>query len=930
MSNTQQTPDQIISPAMTSRKRIYAGTEINDIRLLPMRSIFRLRKHGVSRQYAVGKPIFLLICLSTFRAALGWNTPRPTFSICGEMYHVKKPYSNAMAIGHSSARIRALSTRGLSQIWLSKQSNQPTSLETQQLESQFPPVIEELNIQMNLLSQCLRDGNMNNGHFVDGRDDPLLTRPFEILQNMMFIYSSWQTGDDHFIVTNKATYSDKTNGSASRRSSKSSLKTKASAIIEKALRLVTQEAFSTPFQLSRINLGMEVLQLQLHPSRFGVNPTKIGHSVNGDNSRSGNHNRVASAEKIINFVPLEPPYNTIPRGTWVRALRALTSSNINSSRSASSQRSVKSLVPDDELKWISPSDAAFRILQRLVVGTGVRKNNNRGRKPVHRSRTNTNQQTANGGNTQQLLDERDFNMVLNAYAVLTQNQMHAAHRVMALQERTPHAPPLSPVAYSILLKAYGRWKDTKNVEMSVIHAQRNGVVPDIIMVNSLLDAYINCGLVDKAREVFYSMTSSSKTPDTSQQIEGGNPWPILRPNTRTFNTLLKGMAEEGDIFGALDLSKEVKSKGLWDEITTNTLVKAAVMAQEFDIAEDILHNHTVSAASNQDGRHYQNKRGDHPNVEAYTELLDGYAKSDQLDKSLQVMQLMQKRGVTPNEYTYTCMVGALARNNKIRQARKMIDYAAKLALSPSRGRKIVLTPTYNAFISGMFTEKSSDDIESTGQSSHAANVLEALNVMQEMQNLNIDPNVVTVALLIDGLGRCNPSRCNEAKDMVQHLELTTREKRTRYNGGVDQSSDNRISLSNTKIATAMIRAYGRANDMDSAMESFQRIPVPDIVALNALLDACCRCGQLKVALEMFGKHVSFDKWKNQEAMNNLGKSVTTVNEVIILKPDVVTYTTLISALLQLGSKAATKRASRLYTKMKETWWITPDTILVDA
>ena len=93
---------------------------------------------------------------------------------------------------------------------------------------------------------------------------------------------------------------------------------------------------------------------------------------------------------------------------------------------------------------------------------------------------------------QQSLDERDFNMVLHAYAAHPQNrQMHAAHRVMSLQERTVHAPPLSPVAYSIMLRAYGQLKDVTKVEMTILHAQRNGIIPDIVMANTVLDAYVN-------------------------------------------------------------------------------------------------------------------------------------------------------------------------------------------------------------------------------------------------------------------------------------------------------------------------------------------------------------------------------------------------------------------------------------------------------
>jgi pentatricopeptide repeat protein len=686
------------------------------------------------------------------------------------------------------------------------------------------------------------------GSSLDDQDLNVLSQPIRILTNMMISYANWN-------LTNPS----------------SSFKLKVCAIIDAAFLHATNHCFAKPYKLWKVNLGMEILQLQL----------KL--SVSGSNGLEAVNANGAEIRKI-SLIPLEAPYNAISRGTWLKALRALTSKEINSSRSSSTLRSVKTLVFNDEEQWITPSNAAFRILQRLVTGKGVR-------------------------NSQQIaLDERDFNMVLHAYATLSQNRMHAAHRVMALQERTDSAPPLSAVAYSILLKAYGRWKDMKNVEMSILHAKRNGVVPDIVMVNSVLDAYVDCGFVDMAREIFLIMTEKSNS-------KGDAYWPLLRPNSRTFNILLKGMAEQGNVNEAMELSKIVESKGLWDDVTTNTLVKVAVKAEEFQIAEDILSKHTTSF--NYDTVNGSGRRGDHPNIEAYTELVDGYAKAGFLENALGIMQLMLKREVEPNEYTYTCIVGALARSNKVRQARKMIEYALKLNLPRKR-----LTPIYNAFISGLLSDNWSDNLESVGQASHAGNVIEALSIFQEMQELNIRPNVVTVSVIIDGLGRCNPPRCQVAKELVQHLEFLSQAK-SRIGNRLPDASSRGISLSNKKIATALIRAYGRGNDVESAIEAFRMIPDPDVVALNTLLDACCRCDKLKVALELFGKYVSFERW-------NSDRPISQNAEDIAIRPDVVTFTTVISSLLQLKSKAATKRARTMYRDMKQTWMIHPDKILVDT
>jgi pentatricopeptide repeat protein len=693
----------------------------------------------------------------------------------------------------------------------------------------------ELSQHMDLMTNCL------NKH-----DEGVVTsHPIDILKEMMSLYTKW------CFVERPS----------------SQLKFTVSAHIDQAFRIVTNKAFSNPHQLNWVNTGMEALRLQLHSEKY--NTTSVVEGVG------------------IRLISLQQPYDEIPKGTWLKALRSLTSDDVISPRIPSSTRSIKVLSPKDDLQWITPSNAAFRILQRLVTGNGIRTFRRRNRS-LH----------------QQSLDERDFNMVLHAYAAHPKYRyMHAAHRVMALQERTVHAPPLSPVAYSIMVRAYGQSKDIVNVETSILHAQRNGVIPDVVMANTVVDAYINCGLLDKAQEIFHSMSLNGRSKST----EDCGFWPLLQPNSRTYNTLLKGMAEEGDVRGAMVLSNAMLSQGLWDKITTNTLVKAAVTANEYDLAEAILSNHTVSD--------FSSKLLDHPNVEAYTELIDGYAKDGKLDHSLRVLQLMQKRGVTPNSFTYTCIVGALARNNRIRPARKMINYAASVLLSEGGG--VELAPVYNAFISGLLTSNSCSG--AMRQSSHTANIVEVLEVVQEMQSINIDPNVVTVVLVIDGLGRCNPPRCKEAKELVSHLGSRASQK-------LDCEVQNvrGISLSNKRIATALIQAFGRANDVDSAMETFDRITSADVVAFNSLLDVCCRCNQVKLALDLFKKHISYEtSEKFKLAMNaSMGQK--------LIVPDVVTYTTLISALLQLKTRAAVKRAASLYIEMKQKMQIYPDTILIDT
>lgn len=759
-----------------------------------------------SRRRIAPMQLVPFVFVSLLGSVLSWANTRQNSRI-GHIYSpartketVSVPLSSALGMSSAGKATRSVASPGVEQ----------------------PSIMKEINIGIDVLIECLNEET-------SGRNVTVSNQPMRILNEIMTVYSNW------CVESNPST----------------TLKFRASAGVDKAFRLVTNEAFSAPYRLEWVNVGVQALKLQQYWSSLG------------------------GAEDVERRISLQPPYNNIPRGTWLKSLRAFTSREINPA-SESPSRTIMAMSPNKEVKWLTPASAAFRVLQTLVKSKRVRAFYNK-KKPKRTT-----------------LDERDFNMCLHAFA--SNSNMVGAHRVIALQERTRHAPPLSPVTYSILLNAYGRAHDAENVEMSVLHAKRNAVVPDIVMANTLVDAYVNCGQMDKAQDVFHSLNSMAWTKSGDVEF-----WPRMQPNSRTFNTLLKGFAELGDVKEAMKLSREAKLQGLWDEITTNTLVKTAVTAGEFVLAEDILTNYTVSSRK---ARHM-----DHPNVEAYTELLDGYAKYGQLDNALRVMQVMQKRNVEPNEYTYTCIVGALARNNKIRQARKMIEYAAES--SPSRS---VLTPTYNAFVSGLLSEDSRD--ETAGQSSHSIAVLDALNVLREMQELGIRPNVVTVALIVDGLGKCNPPRCDEARELVNRLEHST----LTQQHGQDLPNNWGISLKNNKIAAALIQAYGRANDAESALKLFERIPSPDLVTLNSILDALCRCNKLKRALHLFKDYSLFEKW-NQ---------LNTPSGEVVIKPDVVTYTTLISSLLQLRSKAASQNAVRLYSDMKSAWWIQPDNILVDT
>ena len=574
---------------------------------------------------------------------------------------------------------------------------------------------------------------------------------------------------------------------------------------------------------------------------------------------------------------LSAPYGAVARVTWIGALRSLTAM-----RGGGGERR---LLRNSFGKPTTPADVAFAVLQKLVTGVGVRPS-------VAVAPPGASPANAAANAASYRLDERDFSMVLNAF--VTDGRMDMAHRVMALQERTERAPPLSAVAYSIMIRGYGHKSDAANVDMMYKKAQTNGVVPDTIMCNSLIDAYVNCDRVDRAHATFTALTERT----------GGDRSGLPNPDVRSYNTMLKGYANRGDLKSALGLSRTMDEAGLWNGVTTNTLVKAAVNAEKFDAADEILGRFTVAAEEARGGgRDRSRHQRHHPNLEAYTALIDGYGKAGMLHKALGTLKVMQARDVEPNEYSYTCLVGAMARCGKIEQANKLLAVMESDGVMPT-------TVTYNAFMAGIlegapppdespseeWTASGSVEFESEEQKLYNERVVDSLRLFTKMVKAKVSPNAITVSTIVESLGRCNPPRISEARSIVERLD-----------------EDGEVSRRHIRVGTSLVQACGYAMDFPGVVEAFESIAKPDVVALNAYLASCCRCGKVKEALEIL------------QALTKSASKVDSKGPT----PDVISYTVLIAALLKMESSAGSHQAYRLYGEMKSVWKIRPDIALVD-
>ncbi len=728
---------------------------------------------------------------------------------------------------------------------------------------------------------------------------------------------------------------------------------------------------------------------------------------------------------------------------------------------------------DDEKQRKHQAIASYRILQRLCTGIGLaptttttttsssseietqtEAQSNKGKKTKSGSTNKSNKSNKAKSQVGQVsqhththtLDERDFNMVLNAFVNV--RDMNMAHRVVALQKRcststvstgnssttstssstmptnadadadadantiptntmpiaSAIAPPLSTVTYSILCKGYGQMKDINGV-MAVHEAAKldptSNILPtdDIILYNSFMDAYINCGpdYVHKAYDIF---TSILRKHDEQMEMEmegitrkvNGNSsastttttttsTPVAIPNLRTYNTMLKGFVQTEDYKRAMKLSERMKQYNVWDTVTTNTLVSVAVACRKFDVAESILSEHLhegVITGAGTDGNkhHHHHRRRRHPHVEAYSGLIDGYAKAGNLQKALSTMKLMKQRHIAPNEYTYTSIIYALTKVNQIQKAKDLLHY-----MEHKDDNVYPSVVTYNAFLNGLldcYTLKKSQwekekengnvyhsdqDVEDYRQecniaydeamtlfrdnmmsggnssSSSSSNSSSSSSSSSNMDyNRIVHPNAITIAALIDMAGISYPPRLEEAKTLFHTMEeygylsssssSSLSSSTTTTTSSSSTSSASSSSSSYLRASTALIRVCGIGKDVDGAMDIYQTIHTPDIIAFNALLNALCRNGKIKMAIEVL-KENAMARNNNDKNKTNNKDSSSELQHQHFVETDVATYSILISSLLKIGTTGASRAAFKLYKEMKREWDIFPDTGLVD-
>jgi pentatricopeptide repeat protein len=252
---------------------------------------------------------------------------------------------------------------------------------------------------------------------------------------------------------------------------------------------------------------------------------------------------------------------------------------------------------------------------------------------------------------------------------------------------------LTSKSYSKLISHFGRHRNVKMIDRALLHCGDRGVVPDTVLMNSVIDAYIRSSIMTKAGAVFtngvqcigssldiavllsrgtgariHSDGSRGSVETASAASLSKEDLAILdyfksysvKVNTRSFNTMLKGIRHQP--VDGFELSMKLYLEMLSipavkpDSVTLNTVIDAAVSLGYFEAAEKLLFK----------------TRGTEPGVEAYTSLLSGYAKRGLVDNAFRVYGVMEDKGIAPTDQTLTALMSSCLKARKSECAKNLL------------------------------------------------------------------------------------------------------------------------------------------------------------------------------------------------------------------------------------------------------------------
>lgn len=361
---------------------------------------------------------------------------------------------------------------------------------------------------------------------------------------------------------------------------------------------------------------------------------------------------------------------------------------------------------------------------------------------------------------------------------------------------------------------------------------RHDAMPNDFVVNGLLDMYRRCGDMKSAFRIF------SK---------------VSRKCSASYNTMIAGYSENGNIFKAKGLFDQMEQEGIVrDRISWNSMISGYVDNFLFDGAlslfQDLLKTGIApdsftlggvltacaDMASIRHGKEIHTQaivRGLQSNSFIGGALVEMYFKCENMVAAQRAFDEVSERDVA----TWNALISGYARSNQIEKIQELLQRMIKDGFEPN-------VYTWNGILAG-YVENSHYDL--------------AMQLFTGMQSSNLRPDIYTIGIML--------TACSKLVTIQRGKQVHAYSIRAGYDSDVH-------------IGASLVDMYAKCGSIKHCLLAFNRIPKPDLVAHNAILTAYAMHGHGEEGIAHFRRMLA-------------GK----------VRPDHVTFLSVLSSCVHAGS-----------------------------
>jgi len=290
----------------------------------------------------------------------------------------------------------------------------------------------------------------------------------------------------------------------------------------------------------------------------------------------------------------------------------------------------------------------------------------------------------------------DFSVGCMVDALVSNNCLAEA---VELVDKWKDRVQMNTIIYSTLIKGYAIAKDSVGALNCFETMKKGGFTPNIVTVNTLLDACHRAGATQSARKLYEQIGDLQ-----------------LEPDRITFATMIKGFARHGCADEAVAMLEEMESKSLWpDHSIYNVIIDAATQQAKWPLADQMYESmvgkgikpttFTLISLLQRHGREGNVKNaeslfrtmphryGFKASVQAYTCMLTVYVSNGCLQQGLQLFERMQAEGPAPDAKAYEKLIFGCMRQQSADKAAELLLDAYGVGKHGMANGKVQLDPS---------------------------------------------------------------------------------------------------------------------------------------------------------------------------------------------------------------------------------------------